>query len=270
MATRSWLAGLALALAAAATDASAYVIDQDGAGHALWWANAHTAIGYRMVANNVPVGAGGENAVHRAFASWSNASANLEYRFEGFSDRPQQGNDGQNLVYWIQQGWPYDPALAAVTFRFFNTRNGQLVDADIMVNAERFTWSDGGSAFDIENSLAHEVGHFGGLGHSSDGGATMFGRTQNRETAKRSLEHDDLAGLDAIYGGVGGFVQTGARVASASVASEGGGGGGGGGGCAISPVASVDDVKEWWPILTLLAVLTMRTRRRRSPTSPAI
>ncbi len=260
MKTRSWLAAFAVALACATTDASAYVIDQDGAGHALWWPSGNP-IGYRMVANNVPVGAGGENAVHRAFASWSNASANLEYRFEGFSDRAEQGHDGQNLVYWVHQGWPYDPALAAVTFRFYDTRNGKLVDADIIVNGERFSWSDGGTAYDIENSVAHEVGHFGGLGHSSDGAATMFGRTQPRETSKRSLEHDDLAGLDAIYGGVAGFVQTGARVASASVAGDEGGGGGGGGGCAISPVASVD-ANEWWPILTLLAVLTLRMRRR--------
>ncbi|MGH7805364.1 MAG: matrixin family metalloprotease [Candidatus Binatia bacterium] len=268
MKARSWLAGFALCLAGAATNASAYVIDQDGAGHPLWWPSGDP-IGYRMVANNVPAGVGGENAVHRAFASWSNASANIEYRFEGFADSAHQGNDGQNVVYWVHQGWTFDPALAAVTFRFYDTRNGRLVDADIVVNGERFTWSDGGSAYDIENSLAHEVGHFGGLGHSSDGAATMFGRTQPRETAKRSLEHDDLSGLDAIYGGVAGFVQTGARVASASVSGESGGGGGGGGGCAVSPVASVDDVVEWWPILTLLAVLTVRTRRR-SPRAVAL
>ena len=264
MRPRAWLGGLALGLALGwTTHASAYVIDQDGAGHPLWWPNAH-AVGYRMIANNVPSGPAGENAVHRAFQSWSHASANLEYRFEGFAGTAQQGNDGQNLVYWVHQGWPYDPALAAVTFRFYDTRNGQLVDADIVVNGERFQWSDGGSGYDIENSLVHEVGHFGGLGHSGDGAATMFGRTQSRETSKRSLEHDDLAGLDAIYGGVGGFIQTGARVASASAsgASEGGGGGGGGG-CAVTPAAGASSTKEWWPILTLLALLYVRTHTKR-------
>jgi hypothetical protein len=268
MRRRSWLTGFAAACALAfAPQASAYVIDQDGAGHPLWWPNADMPVGYRMVANNVPAGAAGENAVHRAFASWSNASANLEYRFEGYARAPEQRHDGQNLVYWVHQGWPYDPALAAVTFRYYNTSNGQLVDADIVVNGERFTWTDGAAGYDIENSVVHEVGHFGGLGHSADGSATMFGRTNSREMNKRTLEHDDLAGLDAIYGGVAGFGQTGARVASSTAAIEAddSDGGGGGGGCAISPAAtSADDAREWWPMLMLLALLYVRISRRTS------
>lgn len=251
----------------ALSPASAYVIDQDGAGHPLWWSTAN-AIGYRLVAGNTPGGGAGENAVHRAFASWSNASANLEYRFEGHVSEGSQGHDGKNLVYWIHGGWPYDPSLAAVTFRFYDTRNGQLVDADIVVNGERYQWSDGGSGYDIENSLAHEVGHFGGLGHSGDGGATMYGRTKARETSKRTLEHDDLAGFDAIYGGVAGFTQTGARAASAAPSAESSGGGGGGGGCAISPVGGARSQAEWIPILVLLAILNLRSvvQRRRAAT----
>ena len=168
---------------------------------------------------------------------------------------------GRTSSYWFHSAWPYDPAFAAMTYRFYDTRNGQLIDADIAVNGEGFRWSDGGSGHDIENTLTHEVGHIGGLGHSSDGNATMFGRTEPLETKKRSLEPDDLAGLDAIYGGVAGFVQTGARVASASASADEGESGGGGGGCAVSPIGSVD-ANEWWPILTLLAVLTLRMRRR--------
>lgn len=259
-----WL-GLALLLGASPS-ARGYVIDTDGNGHPLWWPDSN-GVGYRLVAGNTPGGAAGENAVHRAFASWSNASANVEYRFEGFDGEAAQRNDGKNRVYWVYQGWPYDSALAAVTFRFYDTRNGKLIDADIIVNGESYQWSDGGGGYDIENSLAHEVGHFGGLGHSDDSSATMFGRTRAHETAKRSLEGDDLAGLEAIYGG-GSSAQSDSRLASAAPASDASAseGGGSGGGCSVARTASPRVLEEWLPIITLLALLQLRAcRARRRP-----
>ena len=256
----SWI-GLVLLLLGA--PAHGYVMDTDGHGHPLWWAGSN-GIGYRLIAGNVPEGTTGEDAVHRAFASWSRASANLEYRFDGHDEDAVQRNDGKNLVYWVYEDWPYDSALAAVTFRFYDTRNGKLIDADIVVNGENYSWSDGGSGYDIENSLAHEVGHFGGLGHSDDSSATMFGRTRAHETAKRSLEADDLAGLEAVYGGVAGSAQAGSRLdaaaASDASASEGSGSGGG---CAIARTTSPRGLEDWLPIFVLLALLRLRLRRAR-------
>ena len=211
--------------------ASAYVLDSDGHGHSLRW--HRSVVRYRMVAGNVPGGAAGENAVHAAFAAWSNASAQISYQFDGFSGAGAQAFDNRNNVYWIYSGWPYDPSLLGITFRFYDTSNGSLLDADIVFNGQRYSWSVGGGGYDVQNSATHEVGHFSGLGHSSQSEATMFASARSGETKKRDLHSDDVAGLAALYGGAA--PSGGGGVVSAPGVSSGGGGGGG---CSIGGMTS--------------------------------
>ncbi len=104
-----------------------------------------------------------------------------------------------------------NPNAQASTLLSFNTRTGEIVDVDILLNAQ--TWSfqqclqenclgEDRSRLDVENVLAHEVGHLLGLAHPGDEPvtATMF-RSQNPgETSKRTLHPDDIAGFCAIYG----------------------------------------------------------------------
>jgi hypothetical protein len=253
------LSVLALALAAAlAGTASAYVLDTDGNGNFLHWPKR--TVSYRLVAGNVPGGAAGENAVHNAFNSWSAVSSNLNYRFDGFVSSGAQAYDNRNLVYWIQSGWPYDPTLLAITFRYFDRSNGRLLDADIVFNAQRYTWTVGGSGYDIENSAAHEVGHFSGLGHSSHGEATMYGSARPGETKKRALHADDISGLTALYGGGSGSAAGGGVVAAGSTGVDGSGGSGGGG-CSIGSVDAPGDATNLLWIATLLAGLALRRLR---------
>ena len=216
--------------------ASAFVLDLDGVGNVLHWVLGGSAIGYRINTATVPYGAEGEQAIHNAFAAWSNASTGLEYRYQG-STNARMSNDGSNTVLFIYDNWPYDQGFAALTFRYYDNRTGKLLDTDIAFNAERYAWSVGGRDFDIQNSAAHEVGHFSGLGHSQVGDATMYSSTLAGETSKRSLHSDDVAGLQAIYGGSGGPVPP---PDDDDVPSDGisGGGGGGGGGCTTGPSAS--------------------------------
>jgi len=227
---------LALLAAAVVRPASAYVLQEDGSGHPLYWKNM--PVSYFLVSNNAPGGAVGEDAIHRAFATWNGASANVSYRFGGHVAQGKQQYDGKNIVYWIYGGWPFDRSLAAVTFHYYDTRDGHLLDADIVFNGERFAWTVNGGAYDIENSAAHEVGHFGGLGHSPDPEATMYARTAVGETKKRTLNPDDVAGIEAIYGGT-------RDESTTSVAGTAGGSsgvsGGGGGGCAVAPGAARGD-----------------------------
>ncbi|MGH7822003.1 MAG: matrixin family metalloprotease [Candidatus Binatia bacterium] len=244
---------LSAALAAIlSTSASAYVIDTDGRGHNLHW--SQSVAGYRIVSGKVPGGASGEAAVRNAFASWSGVS-DIQYRFDGYVGSGVQAMDNRNLVFWMSSGWPYDPTLLGITFRFFDTSSGRLLDADIVFNAQRYSWSVGGSGYDVENSTAHEVGHFGGLGHSSDSQATMFASAAAGETKKRSLSGDDVAGLRAIYGGSGsGAPSSGGGV----VASPGGLGGGGGGGCSIGSAPSARNLGDLVWMATLLAGIALR------------
>jgi hypothetical protein len=251
------VASLALALALS-SQAAAFVLDKDGNGHPLYWASM--PVRYFLVSNNTPGGANGEAAVHNAFGNWNAASTNVSYQFGGYVAQGIQQYDRKNLVYWVYNGWPYDPTLAAATFRFYDTSNGRLLDADIVFNGERYAWSVGGSNYDIENSATHEVGHFCGLGHSPDTDATMYAKTTAGETKKRSLAADDIAGVDALYGGTQ-LASSGGGVVSASAGGVSSGGGGGGCSIGSSPNrAGATDLL--WLALTLGAV-AFRNRSKR-------
>ncbi|MGH7806321.1 MAG: matrixin family metalloprotease, partial [Candidatus Binatia bacterium] len=247
-------ASLALALALTPTRASAFVLDLDGVGNVLHWVLSGGAVGYRINTGTVPHGAAGEQAIHAAFASWSNASTGVEYRYQGATNA-RMANDGENTVLFVYDNWQFDSGFAALTFRYYDNRTGKLIDTDIAFNAERYAWSVGGTDFDIQNSATHEVGHFSGLGHSSVGDATMYSKTLAGETTKRSLHSDDVAGLQAIYGGSGGVVTPPVDEPSGGISS--GSGGGGGGGCTTGPGASDALVAG---LLSLGFALRRRTR----------
>ncbi|HEX5009795.1 MAG TPA: IPT/TIG domain-containing protein, partial [Planctomycetota bacterium] len=67
-----------------------------------------------------------------------------------------------------------------------------------------WTWQDGpgsvSSGIDLQGVACHEIGHTLGLGHSSVGGATMFASISGTGTGQRSIEADDIAGIQSIYG----------------------------------------------------------------------
>jgi hypothetical protein len=67
----------------------------------------------------------------------------------------------------------YDPLALAVTSVFARKSDGQIVDADVELNAVTFRWSDlvrrpeiSTELQDLQNTLTHEFGHFIGLDHT--------------------------------------------------------------------------------------------------------
>ena len=86
--------------------------------------------------------------------------------------------------------------------------NNRLIDADIMFydgGTRFFTGSSGcsGGSY-IEDIAAHESGHALGLGHSSVSTATMAPSVVWCTTGLRSLDADDLAGVEKLYPPAGG------------------------------------------------------------------
>jgi hypothetical protein len=67
-----------------------------------------------------------------------------------------------------------------------------------------WTWADGPgtgvSGIDIQGVLCHEYGHALGLGHTTVAGATMFPSISGTGVSARSIEADDIAGVQFIYG----------------------------------------------------------------------
>jgi hypothetical protein len=109
--------------------------------------------------------------------------------------------------------WDHDSSAIATTTTTSVTSTGEILDADMELNDSGFffTTTDQGPpcpptgprvgcvAYDVQNTVTHEAGHYLGLGHSSDPDATMYAFAPNGETRKRQLHADDVTGICAIY-----------------------------------------------------------------------
>ncbi len=58
----------------------------------------------------------------------------------------------------------------------------------------------GGNSFDLQGINCHEYGHALGLGHTPVAGATMEAAVAALDVSIRSIEADDIAGVQALYG----------------------------------------------------------------------
>jgi hypothetical protein len=102
---------------------------------------------------------------------------------------------------WAALG--YDERAVALTTLFFDRETGEIFDVDIELNAGAgvFTHCEGAciaGEIDLLNTLAHETGHFLGLGHSELESASMAPYTAEGELGKRSLDADDREGYCAL------------------------------------------------------------------------
>lgn len=106
-----------------------------------------------------------------------------------------------------------------------------------------------GGAYDLQNVVTHEVGHFFGLGEDMDDAtSTMYYCTSRCETHKRVLTSDDTTVMNVLY--------------APSTATDGSPASAGGcGGARIAPRGGL--AASAWMVATALLGLTLRRRRAR-------
>lgn len=165
------------------------------------------------------------DVIQHGFQTWTDVPcASFEAVYDGTTtDRtvgPSNGQPNGNIILFVDQNWRHAANIQALTSVSYRTSNGEIADADIEFNSERFPFGfvegpDDNALTDFENTLTHEIGHFLGLDHTlpetyvgdavpwTD--ATMFGSATNGEIKKRSLEADDQAGVCDIYPSNGDF-----------------------------------------------------------------
>ncbi|MCA9545141.1 MAG: matrixin family metalloprotease [Myxococcales bacterium] len=196
-------------LALAAPQVHAFELKTDDEGHSVAWARAEVV--YRMEAQGARdlTEAASLRAVKGAFGAWDQAAEGLRIRFGGVVSNVAVGFDREagaqnaNVVHFSRDVWSFDsPTALAVTLTTYRAGGGGLVDADIVVNETHYAWSEGPEGdHDLQNTLAHEAGHFLGLAHSAEAEATMYARATPHETKKRDLHLDDVQGVQRLYGG---------------------------------------------------------------------
>lgn len=108
-----------------------------------------------------------------------------------------------NVVVFRDKEWthPESPDKIAVTTVTFNPNTGEIYDVDIEVNSNQhlFTVTEPTEAYDLVSIMAHEAGHFFGMGHSLEWDATMFEMYEPGSTEQRTLTADDQRGMCAMY-----------------------------------------------------------------------
>lgn len=191
-----------LLLFANRVEAEGYTLKRTESGALLHWRqpvveiSLHDSMADRFVKTEA------EEALREALGTWERAGAGPKLRYIGFSDDAPGHQRGapSNSVY-ILDPWPYEKNLLAVTVSSFDTRTGELLDADILINGEEEICARGDpSRYDLATILAHELGHLLGLGEAElSPGATMYPRIARGDRRAIIASEADLAGIRELY-----------------------------------------------------------------------
>ncbi len=108
-----------------------------------------------------------------------------------------------NAVGWVESGWSHGSGAIGVT-QVSSDGRGCIPQSRMEMNGVNYTWITGsgrGSNVNAYSIILHEAGHYYGLGHSDDPGATMYFAYQGGIDA---IGADDQNGICNLYPGEGG------------------------------------------------------------------
>lgn len=138
--------------------------------------------------------------VRRGMDDWTVPECSgLSTRYEGTTTLQPGTYEGESVIGWVESGWRHGSSAIGVTGSRYTSRN--IVEADMEMNGVNYTWttsSGSGSRVNVYSIALHEGGHYMGLGHSSDRGATMYFSYSGGITA---INADDELGICTLYPG---------------------------------------------------------------------
>lgn len=151
-----------------------------------------------------------------AMATWTLVpDSNLTFVDNGNTAVGHVSGDGLNVITFIESAWPFGAgAVAFAQTRYPTTGPGTdfFTEGDIALNGEAYNFSVNGAAvagkdtYDAGSIVSHESGHWVGLDHSPNRGATIYHSFQRVGVAgldgrrSRTLSNDDRAGIQYLYG----------------------------------------------------------------------
>jgi MYXO-CTERM domain-containing protein len=237
-------------------------------GDQVRWRRGDTTI--QIDASVDRLGQAARDAVGKAFGTWIELGAHTpRLRFDNTKDaKLSLEPDGKNTVLVAPITLEGHKDDLAITLAFWDERTGSIAEADIVINANvafeimsregddphqnvddhvQAHYQCDANAYDLQNVLTHEVGHFMGLGEDmKEDAATMYYRSRRCETQKRTLEHTDTTAATSLY-------STPADEREESRAA----------GCSVSGPAPRSDGTNAGAMLAAFAGLGLLSRRRR-------
>jgi hypothetical protein len=176
------------------------------------WAAGSIPVTYKINQNGTPDCNNEFVATQNAFQAWEDeCRSTIDFTYGGVTALGTGSwgvNDGNNIVVWCEANWAATTGQGAntiaINYYWYACADGHLLDSDVILNGENYTWSSSGEAgkMDVQNVMTHECGHtqslydlYGG----SDTEKTLYGIIANGETKKQSLEQDDRDGVAYLY-----------------------------------------------------------------------
>lgn len=143
-------------------------------------------------------------AVQAAFQTWQNDSlASISFQYKGATPVSTVGQDGLNVVTFVDATVPIGLETVAATFVFSAidaTGNDATQEADIALSTSvNFSTSGDPGKYDIQSVVTHEVGHLLGLDHSGLLSSVMTPFPATGQLDQRTLSYDDMAGAALLY-----------------------------------------------------------------------
>jgi hypothetical protein len=140
-----------------------------------------------------------EPAVRAGADTWATQSAaSISFSYTGRSAQTTNTNDGLNLVVFRNAS-----SGGAIATTYWWSSGSRIIDADIVFWDAAFLFFSGttgcSGGFYIEDIAAHEFGHALGLGHSTSSSATMYPSVSSCNQKNRTLDPDDIAGVEFLY-----------------------------------------------------------------------
>lgn len=154
-----------------------------------------------------------QNAVRQAFDNWTSVTCSqggnptlavASYPRAVCSEVGfREGGPNQNLWVFRDSDWGSsvgaEDAIALTTLTV-NEKTGEILDADVELNAEnyQFTTGDENIDKDLLGVVQHESGHVLGLDHTVSDTSTMGPSYVRGSTVQRTLQPDDVEAICAV------------------------------------------------------------------------
>lgn len=137
---------------------------------------------------------------------WNTHLVHMKFAVDHNSRLSPAENDADNSAFFSNSvygdAWGSSGVLAIT---LLHSRNGVITETDVIFNSLNFNWDSyrgplRSGAMDFHRVALHEFGHVVGLGHPDQSGQSVSAIMNSRVSNLDSLQSDDIAGAQNLYG----------------------------------------------------------------------